>query len=98
MLGMPNEGDEKLFNIQQAIGRTPIFAAGNSAGDAPMLDLVQHVDGPSLALLIDHDDNDREIAYESIAASFDDGHNIVHVAERSGWLVASIRNDWVTVF
>ena len=33
MLGSPNEGPPKAVNIQAHIGRRPIFAAGNSAGD-----------------------------------------------------------------
>jgi len=55
-------------------------------------------DGPSLALLVDHDDADREYAYESVAGTFAADGNITDTAARLGWTVASIKNDWSTVF
>ena len=37
-LGRANEGEAKVQNIQTQLGRAPIFAAGNSAGDREMLE------------------------------------------------------------
>jgi len=98
LVGPPNEGSAKPQNIQRILGRRPILAAGNSAGDAEMLDYARSPAGPSLALLVDHDDADREYAYESEAATFATAESILDTAARSGWTVASIRDDWSTVF
>lgn len=93
-----NEGATKVINIRRELGRRPIFAAGNSPGDAEMLDYAMAADGPTLALLVDHDDADREYAYESVAATFQSTGSFLDVAAAQGWTVASMRNDWVTVF
>jgi hypothetical protein len=48
--------------------------------------------------LINHDDAAREFSYESTAVSFAADEPITTVAERLGWLVVSINDDWETVF
>ena len=93
-----NEGEGKPTNIQRILGRRPVVAAGNSAGDAEMLEFAQSYDGPSLALIVDHDDAEREYAYESKAGSFEAEEGVLDMADRLGWVVASIKNDWATVF
>lgn len=93
-----NEGPTKPPHIQRILGRRPCVAGGNSAGDAEMLQYAQSYDGPSLALLVDHDDPDREYAYESTAGTFESSESILDTAARLGWVVASIKNDWATVF
>jgi phosphoserine phosphatase len=98
LVGDANEGAAKVVNIQQAIGRRPVFAAGNSAGDREMIEWAVAVDGPSLGLLIEHDDADREAAYDSVAASFESSERIVDVGHRQGWTVVSMRDDWATVY
>jgi phosphoserine phosphatase len=98
-LGSPaNEGAAKVNHIQMHLGRRPIFAAGNSGGDREMMEWACSGDGPSLALLVDHDDAEREFLYVSTAATFEDAEPITAVAERLGWAVASMANDWSTVF
>ena len=94
----PNEGRGKPPNIQRILGRHPCVAGGNSAGDAEMLEYAMAYDGPSLALLVNHDDGDREYAYESVAGTFSANESITDTAARLGWTVASIKNDWSTVF
>jgi phosphoserine phosphatase len=93
-----NEGPAKVVNIRRELGRRPIFAAGNSPGDAEMLDAAVAGDGPSLALLVDHDDAEREYAYEGVAATFATSGSFLDTAAERGWTVASIRRDWATVF
>jgi len=93
-----NEGVGKPPNIQRILGRRPCVAGGNSAGDAEMLEYAMGYDGPSLALLVDHDDAEREYEYESVAGTFDSSEKITDTAARLGWVVASIKNDWSTVF
>ena len=64
-LGRANEGEAKVQNIQTQLGRAPIFAAGNSAGDREMLEWACAGPHAGLAVLVHHDDADREFAYES---------------------------------
>ncbi len=93
-----NEGPTKPSNIQRVLGRRPCVAGGNSAGDAEMLQYAQSYDGPSLSLLVNHDDEEREYSYASVAGTFDTDETILETAARLGWIVASIKDDWSTVY
>jgi hypothetical protein len=53
---------------------------------------------PSLCLLLNHDDAEREYAYESHAATRADAEPILTTAARLGWTVVSMRRDFRTVF
>jgi phosphoserine phosphatase len=96
--GEVDEGPPKVSNMQLALGRRPILAAGNSPGDTDMLQYAMAADGPSMALLIDHDDAEREFAYEGEAASFTSEGSFVDVGRDLGWTIVSMRNDWREVF
>jgi phosphoserine phosphatase len=96
--GAANEGEAKVAHIQQHLGRRPILAVGNSGGDREMLEWACSGDGPGLALLIDHDDDEREYAYLSRAVTFDEATPITDVARELGWTVVSMARDWATVF
>ena len=98
LVGDPNEGEAKITAIQRMLGRRPLLAGGNSAGDTEMLEYATAFDGPSMALLIDHDDGEREYAYESVAGTLDRAEPILETAGRLGWTVVSMRRDWSTVF
>jgi phosphoglycolate phosphatase-like HAD superfamily hydrolase len=87
-----DDGPEKPVRIWSRTGRRPLLAAGNSNGDIEMLDYTHHPDKPTLRLLIQHDDPDREFDYQSGAEKAMDR------AATSGWTVVSIKNDWATVF
>jgi hypothetical protein len=89
-----DDGNEKPVRIWSRTGRRPMFAAGNSNGDIPMLDFSRHDDKPSLRLLVLHDDAEREFDYVSGA------ERALDRAARAdgGWTVASIKNDWNKVF
>ena len=95
--GDANEGPAKVTNIQSQLGRRPILAAGNSGGDREMLEWVAAADGPSLSLLVDHDDAEREFRYVSTAESFSEPEPITAVGAL-GWTIISMANDWHTVF
>ncbi|MCH7788573.1 MAG: haloacid dehalogenase-like hydrolase [Acidobacteria bacterium] len=94
----PNEGPGKPPNIQRILGRRPVVAGGNSAGDAEMLEFAMSYDGPSLSLLVDHDDAEREYSYESKAGTFETEETVLDTAARLNWVVVSIKDDWSTVF
>jgi phosphoserine phosphatase len=98
MLGSPNEGEPKAVNIQTHIGRRPIFAAGNSAGDTEMLEYAHTGEHASLCLVVDHDDEEREYAYAGASATNPDAESIVDVAGRLSWTVVSMRDDWSRIF
>ena len=81
--GVANEGAAKVSNIQSQLGRRPLLAAGNSGGDREMLEWAAAAPG-GLALLVDHDDADREFAYRSMGVTVDEPEPITAVAERQG--------------
>jgi phosphoserine phosphatase len=97
-LGDINEGPPKATAIQQHIGRRPIVAAGNSAGDTEMLEYVETGDLPALCLVVDHDDAEREYAYAGAALTDPHAEPIAETARRRGWTVVSMRDDWSRVY
>lgn len=87
-----DDGMQKPVRIWSRTGRRPILAAGNSNGDVPMLEFAWHDDKPSLRLLVRHDDAQREFDYTSGA------EQALEQAQSSGWTIASMKNDWATIF
>jgi phosphoserine phosphatase len=98
LLGSANEGPAKVVNIQTQLGRRPVLAAGNTSGDREMLEWAHTADGPSLALLVDHDDPVREFSYAGSGETVEEHEPITEVAHRSGWTVVSMARDFETVF
>lgn len=98
LFGSVDEGDAKVSNLRTGLGRHPIFAAGNTPGDLEMLEYARTGDGPSLAVLINHDDAEREFSYEGQAASFATEGAFSDVGRDLGWTVASMRDDWSRIF
>jgi phosphoglycolate phosphatase-like HAD superfamily hydrolase len=96
--GAANEGAAKVGNIQTQLGRRPVLAGGNSGGDREMLEWACAGGEPCLALLIDHDDEDREFRYVSSAQTFAESEPITVVGRRLGWTVVSMARDWATVY
>ncbi|CAN3130374.1 HAD family hydrolase [Mycobacterium sp. smrl_JER01] len=87
-----DDGPVKPVRIWGRTGRRPIFAAGNSNGDIEMLQFTAAGTGPTMAMLVRHDDAEREFDYTAGA------EKAVDLAGRSGWRVTSMRDDWTTVF
>jgi haloacid dehalogenase-like hydrolase len=54
----------KPVGINQHIGQRPIAAFGNSDGDQQMLEWTTAGSGPRFALIVHHDDAEREFAYD----------------------------------
>jgi phosphoserine phosphatase len=98
LLGSPNEGAPKPINIQAHIGRRPILAAGNTAGDREMLEYATTGQWPGFALVVDHDDDAREYAYTGGSVTDPHAEPIAESAARLGWVTASMRSDWTQVF
>ena len=98
VIGGANEGAAKVTGIQSQLGRRPILVAGNSAGDREILEWAVSGDGPGLALLVHHDDREREFAYESVSSTLTEHEPITAIAGRLGWAVISMKDDWSAVF
>ena len=96
--GTLNDGPDKVSHIQAQLGRRPVFAAGNTTGDREMLTWAETAGGPSVALLVDHDDEAREFSYPGTGESATPTEEITDVAHRRGWTVASMARDWTEVF
>jgi phosphoglycolate phosphatase-like HAD superfamily hydrolase len=87
-----DDGPAKPVRIWSRTGRRPLIAGGNANGDVPMLSWTAAAEPSGLALLVRHDDAEREFAYTAGAdAALDEA------AER-GWTVVSVRDDWSRVF
>ena len=87
-----DDGPGKPPHIHRAIGRRPIMAAGNSNGDVQMLEYARGHQGATLALLVRHDDAEREYAYDG------GSEKALELAAAQGWTVVSMKDDWKTVF
>ena len=82
----------KVRNIRLHIGKRPILAVGNSDGDLQMLQYISDGDGPKLVLLVRHDDEEREYAYDTGA------EEALKDAGARDWTVISIRDDFRVLF
>lgn len=91
-LDLIDDGPTKAVHIWDRIGRYPIFAAGNSNGDMPMLQLTDANPHASFCMLVSHDDAAREFAYTAGA------EDAVKMAQERGWVVVSVKQDWRNVF
>jgi phosphoserine phosphatase len=92
-----DDGPGKPVGIYRNIGRRPIAAFGNSDGDLEMLQATAAGPGRRLALLIHHDDAEREYAYdrESKIGKLDRAWD---EAKAKGWVVVSMKQDWKRIF
>ena len=79
-------GPGKPEHIFATTGRLPAFAGGNADVDIEMLETAQ------FSILVVHDDQEREFAYTAGA------EKSVAAAERHGWTLVSVKNDWKVVF
>jgi phosphoglycolate phosphatase-like HAD superfamily hydrolase len=99
-----NDNDAgKPEGIHFMIGRRPVFAFGNSSGDRQMLEYTRSANRPGLAMLVLHDDAEREYAYgpaeglpDSRIGTFP--QSLYHEAKRQGWVVVSMESDWKRIF
>jgi phosphoserine phosphatase len=92
-----DDGPGKPVGIYQHIGRRPILAFGNSDGDLQMLQYTMAGGAARMALIVHHDDAEREFAYdrESKVGRLDKAWD---EAVAKGWNVVSMRRDWKQIF
>ena len=91
-IGSANDKYVKPANIQLHIGKKPIFAAGNSDGDYEMMEYTLSGEGPSMAILVNHDDAEREYVY------MHGTEKAIEDAKTKGWHVVSMKDDFKSVF
>jgi phosphoserine phosphatase len=87
----------KPVAINSHIGRRPVAAFGNSDGDLQMLQYATGGDRPGFALIVHHDDAEREWAYDrnSHIGRLDQA---LDEAAAGRWTVVSMKDDWRTIF
>ena len=92
-----NDGPTKPVGIYRHIGRRPVIAVGNSDGDLQMLQYTTQPPGRRLAVIVHHDDADREFAYDrkSHIGTLDKAWD---EANAKGWIVVSMKNDWTQIY
>ena len=100
---LDNNNAGKPEGIHLMIGRRPIIAFGNTAGDQQMLEYTTGGYTPGMGLLVLHDDAAREYAYGPATGLPDTkvgtfSQELYDKAKASGWTVISMKNDWKTIF
>jgi hypothetical protein len=96
-IGSFDDREVKPQNISLHIGRRPILAFGNSDGDLAMLRYTTSGPGAHLALLLHHDDGERETAYDRDFRLSPLAEALDHAADY-GITLVSMKRDWRTVF
>jgi phosphoglycolate phosphatase-like HAD superfamily hydrolase len=93
----------KPEGIHLMIGRRPYAAVGNSVGDQQMLEYTKAGEGLRLAMIVLHDDGQREYAYgpahglpNTKVGTFTQA--LYDEAMKSGWIVISMKDDWKRIF
>jgi phosphoglycolate phosphatase-like HAD superfamily hydrolase len=92
-----DDGPRKPVGIYRQIGKRPIAAFGNSDGDLQMLQVTAAGEGRRLALIVHHDDAEREFAYDrqSQMGRLD---KALDEAKANNWVVVSMKSDWKRIF
>jgi hypothetical protein len=93
----------KPEGIHLMIGRRPFAAFGNSTGDRQMLEYTTAGSGERLAMLLLHDDAEREYAYgpaqglpDTKVGTFPQA--LSDEAKSKSWIVISMKSDWKRIF
>lgn len=98
-----NNNAGKPEGIYMMIGRRPYAAFGNSTGDRQMLEYTKAGDNARLAMLVLHDDAEREYAYGPAqglpgtkVGTFTQA--LYDEATKNGWTIISMKKDWKVIF
>jgi phosphoglycolate phosphatase-like HAD superfamily hydrolase len=93
----------KPEGIHLMIGRRPYAAFGNSTGDRQMLEYTSAGEGARLAMIVLHDDAQREYAYgptqglpATKVGTFTQA--LYEEAKQKSWTIISMKKDWRRIF
>jgi len=92
-----DDREVKPANIGLHIGRRPILAFGNTDGDLAMLRYAKGGAGARLALILHHDDAEREVAYDR-EFHLSPLVEALDKADEYGITLVSMKRDWKVVF
>ncbi|MGX7678976.1 HAD family hydrolase [Jatrophihabitans sp. DSM 45814] len=87
-----DDGPVKPVRIWARTGVRPLIAGGNANGDIEMLEFAAPPGRTALALVVSHDDPDRDVAYNA------GSERLQLQASEQQWTTISIQHDWSTVF
>ena len=93
-----NDGPQKPISIHQHVGQRPIFAAGNTNGDLPMLQWTASSPHRTLQLVVHHTDSKREYAYDNDPLLGAGTDQLLTAAAESDWSVIDMATDWSTIY
>jgi hypothetical protein len=96
-LGSFDDREVKPANIGLHIGRRPLLAFGNSDGDLAMMRYTKGGAGARLALLLHHDDHEREFAYDREFKVSPLSEALDKAADYD-ITVVSMKRDWKVIF
>jgi hypothetical protein len=87
----------KPVGINEAIGRRPIAAFGNSDGDLEMLQWTTMSGGVRFGVIVHHTDAEREYAYDR-QSHFGRLDVALDAAAVNKWTVVDMKKDWKVIF
>ena len=87
----------KPVGINEALGRRPIAAFGNSDGDLEMLQWTTISDGVRFGAIVHHTDAIREYAYDR-QSHFGHLDVALEAAAVNKWTLIDMKNDWKVIF
>ena len=95
MLKPKNNYYGKAINIYNRVGKIPVVAIGNTSGDFGMFHMASSSPYPHLSLMLNHDDDVREYAYEPHKGSTPHWQDSLRI---NGWLQADMSKEFKVVW
>ena len=86
----------KVGLVAEALGQRPLAVFGSGDGDLSLMQWVASGDGARLVLVLRHDDESREAAYEQ--AGLEGSRKLLEYAGQQNWPVVSIKEHWLTLW
>ena len=95
MLKPRNNHYGKAVNIYNHIGKTPVVAIGNTVGDFGMFHMASCSPYPHLALMLNHDDAEREYAYPPYYSGNPNWQDSIRI---NNWIQADMSKEFKVVW
>ena len=85
----------KSINIYYHIGKIPVMAVGNTVGDFGMFHMASKSKYPHFAMMLNHDDAEREYAYEPFYSGNPNWQDSLRL---NNWIQADMSKEFKTVW